>query len=82
MIVCCSPGYAAKRGSSDAPRAILGHRAIAYGRVGQAAPWLFPRPEGSVERVEPDADMLLDDLDAIGDAAVAGLASRGSPSGS
>lgn len=48
-------------------------RVFAYGRAGLAAPWIFRRDDGAAEQVAPHCRVLLDDLDAIADAAVAGL---------
>lgn len=73
MIVCCSPQYMHEHGKPEGVAAITLHDAITYGRAGQPSPWLFRRADGTIEQVAPRSRVLLDDLDAIADAAVAGL---------
>jgi DNA-binding transcriptional LysR family regulator len=74
MVVCASPSYLEMHG---APRLIedLGrHQAILYRRSNRVVqPWLFPRNGEPAQEVTPVSRLRLDDLDAIADAAAAGM---------
>jgi len=74
MIVCAAPAYVEKFGMPLRPEDIASHQAILYRRLGQMLqPWLFPRDDGSVSEIAPAGRLRLDDLDAIADAATAGM---------
>jgi DNA-binding transcriptional LysR family regulator len=73
MSVCASPAYLTAYGAPRRIEDLAGHEAIAYGRAGHVRPWCFPsagRPD--IEFVPP-ARLRFDDLEAIADAAVAGM---------
>ncbi|WP_265517431.1 LysR family transcriptional regulator [Nitratireductor luteus] len=73
MVVCASPSYLEKHGR---PRDLddLGcHHAVVYSRPGWVHSWLFPRQGRPPAEVAPANRLRLDDLDAIADAATAGM---------
>ncbi len=73
MIVCASPSYVERHGEPDSPESLTRHTAVIYRRSGPVLPWLFPRAgQGSME-VTPIAGHFFDDLNAIAEAAVAGM---------
>lgn len=73
MIVCASPAYLARHGEPQAIDDLHQHHAIVYRRSGPVAPWLFPREDGPPEELQPAGRLMLDDLDAIADAATEGM---------
>ena len=74
MVVCASPAYVERFGRPLHLEDIANHQAILYRRLGQMLqPWLFPRDDGSVAEIAPAGRLRLDDLDAIADAATAGM---------
>jgi len=74
MIVCAAPAYVEKFGMPLRLEDIASHQAILYRRLGQMLqPWLFPRDDGSIAEIAPVGRSRLDDLDAIADAATAGM---------
>jgi DNA-binding transcriptional LysR family regulator len=73
MVVCAAPSYLQRQGTPKAIADLAAHPAIVYRRSARISPWLFPRPgERPIEFV-PSGRLRLDDLDAIADAAVAGM---------
>jgi DNA-binding transcriptional LysR family regulator len=73
MTVCAAPAYLDAQGRPKALDDIAGHRAVVYGRGDRARRWLFPTPGGPDREVAPANRVRFDDLEAITDAAVAGL---------
>jgi len=73
MIVCAAPSYLAAQGTPERVAELQQHQAIIYGRTGRTAPWRFPRPDGPEQQIVPPSRLRLDDLEAIADAAAAGL---------
>lgn len=73
MIVCASPSYLEKRGWPRQIEDLCGHYVIVYSRPGWIHSWLFPRQGQPPVEVAPPNRLRLDDLDAIADAATAGL---------
>ncbi|QNA84695.1 LysR family transcriptional regulator [Sphingomonas sp. So64.6b] len=73
MIVCASPAYLDLHGRPATLEEIAGHHGIIYRRSGRIPPWLFPRDGQSPLEIIPVNRLRLDDLDAIADAAVAGM---------
>lgn len=69
MIVCASPAYLDRHGEPHEIDDLRQHHAIVYRRSGPIAPWLFPGEEGPPVELQPTGRLLLDDLDAIADAA-------------
>ncbi|UCI06204.1 LysR family transcriptional regulator [Mesorhizobium sp. B1-1-8] len=74
MVVCASPSYLEKHGEPRQIEELDGHDAIIYRRSDRIVqPWLFPRSGQQQLEVMPASRLRLDDLDAIADAATAGL---------
>ncbi len=73
MTVCAAPGYIEVRGAPRTLDEIAEHDAIVYGRSGRAYGWRFPVVEGQPLEIQPKSRLRFDDLDAIADAAVAGM---------
>lgn len=74
MIVCASPSYLDRRGRPQQAEDLGRHQAIIYRRAGRTVqPWLFPRDDQPPLEVMPVSRLRLDDLDAIADAATAGM---------
>ncbi|NBD12031.1 MULTISPECIES: LysR family transcriptional regulator [Corallococcus] len=73
MSVCASPSYLRKHGTPRTLEALARHEALAYVRAGKTRTWLFPQEDGSNVEVVPRARLRFDDLEAIADAAVAGM---------
>lgn len=73
MIVCAAPSYLAAHGTPGRIEDLQQHQAILYGRASRAAPWRFPQPDAPELQVTPPSRLRLDDLEAIADAATAGL---------
>lgn len=74
MVVCASPSYLEMHGSPRQIEDLGGHQAIIYRRWGRIVqPWLFPRNGQPAAEVMPVSRLRLDDLDAIADAAAAGM---------
>ncbi|EJZ23209.1 LysR substrate-binding domain-containing protein [Rhizobium sp. Pop5] len=73
MVVCASASYLDTHGRPEQIEDIGGHNAIIYARSARFSPWLFPRGDPSPVEVRPNSRLRLDDLDAIADAATAGM---------
>lgn len=73
MVVCASPSYLKKRGKPRRIEDLDSHHAVLYSRAGRVRPWYFPRNNRPPMEVVPASRVLLDDLDAIADAATAGM---------
>lgn len=73
MIVCASPAYLEAHGRAHSLDELETHQAVVYRRSGPVAPWLFPREGRSPLEIRPRHRLRLDDLDAIADAASAGM---------
>lgn len=73
MLLCAAPAYLELHGEPAALDALERHEAILYGRSGWIRPWRFPREGAPPLEVSPRSRLILDDLDAIADAAAAGL---------
>jgi DNA-binding transcriptional LysR family regulator len=73
MTVCAAPDYVAARGRPASVEDISGHDAIVYARAGRARSWLFPGAGGRTREVLPPNRIRLDDLEAVADAAAAGM---------
>lgn len=72
MIVCVSPTYVAKHGRPQTRNELAHHQLLPFGRRGRSQPWSFGGPNGIVERHEAGGRVVMDDLEALADAAVAG----------
>jgi DNA-binding transcriptional LysR family regulator len=73
MVVCAAPSHLEEYGCPTQIEDLGRHQAIVYRRSGRVRPWLFPREGHSPVEVTPVHRLRLDDLDAIADAAAAGL---------
>ncbi|APR78953.1 Transcriptional regulator, LysR family protein [Minicystis rosea] len=73
MTVCAAPAYLDARGQPSSLEAIAEHELLAYGRGLKMRTWLFPDDAGQVREVAIRSRIRFDDLEAIADAAVAGL---------
>jgi len=73
MIVCASPSYLETHGRPRQIEDLSAHTAIIYRRSGRIRPWLFPRNDQPPMEVIPVNRLRLDDMDAIADAATAGM---------
>jgi DNA-binding transcriptional LysR family regulator len=73
MTVCASPSYLAAHGTPRGVPDLERHHAIVYSRSGRARAWLFPQEVGAPIEVTPRNRFRFDDLEAIADAAAAGL---------
>ncbi|NRD45487.1 LysR family transcriptional regulator [Corallococcus exiguus] len=73
MSVCASPAYLRKHGTPRTLEALSGHESIRYVRSGATRTWLFPQEDGSNVELAPASRLRFDDLEAILDAAVAGM---------
>lgn len=72
-VVCASPSYLAAHDRPTNVASLAGHDALAYWRNGQAYPWRLRDADGRHRDARPNWRLKFDDLDAIVDAAVAGL---------
>ena len=73
MIVCASPAYLDASGTPLKLEDLNRHHAILYRRSGWNHSWLFPRDGQPAAEIAPNSRLRLDDLDAIADAATAGM---------
>jgi DNA-binding transcriptional LysR family regulator len=73
MTVCASPAYLEKHGRPATLADLPAHQAIAYANPRFTRSWLFPNEKGTTTEVAMKARIRLDDVEAIGDAAAAGL---------
>ena len=71
--ICAAPAYLAKFGHPDSLEQLRGHTAITYGRSGQGIPWPVRDADGKAIELSMDSRLQFDDLQAIADAAVAGV---------
>ncbi|NOU30191.1 MAG: LysR family transcriptional regulator [Polyangiaceae bacterium] len=71
--VFASAEYLARHGEPATLAELADHRAVVYARGGRIQRWLFPVDEASPIAVAPPARFRFDDLEAIADAAVAGI---------
>jgi DNA-binding transcriptional LysR family regulator len=73
MAVCAAPAYLKRHGRPKRIEDLAAHEAIIYRRSARISPWRFPREGTKPVEVIPTGRLRLDDLDAIADAAVAGM---------
>ncbi|WP_050478779.1 LysR family transcriptional regulator [Herbaspirillum rhizosphaerae] len=72
MGICASPDYLARHGFPSHREDFARHTGIAYSSAGRVAPWQLQGVSGQKEEIKVDCRLLLDDLQAITDATVAG----------
>jgi DNA-binding transcriptional LysR family regulator len=73
MTVCASPAYLAAYGRPLAIAELASHQAIDYASASRTRSWLFPDRRGRRVEVTMNGRIRLDDLEAMSDAAAAGL---------
>lgn len=72
MVVCASPDYVARHGGPIDIGSLSQHPAIAYGRAGRIKPWIMRDRDGRTIQAQLTPAWVLDDIQAIADAAAAG----------
>ncbi|MCO4319537.1 LysR family transcriptional regulator [Phyllobacterium sp. 21LDTY02-6] len=80
MVVCASPAYVETHGAPHDLDDLARHGAVLYARPGWVHPWLFPQQDQPPFEVSPPCRMRLDDLEAVMDAAIAGMGMAWLPS--
>jgi DNA-binding transcriptional LysR family regulator len=73
MVICAAPSYLAEHGIPASAEDLSKHIGIAYGRSGRIKPWVVRDSAGQELNPQVDIRLVFDDLQAITDAAVAGL---------
>ena len=74
MAVCGSPAYLKLHGEPATMEELAAHQTIAYGRMGSGIiQWIFPTGERAPVEAPVESRIHMDDLDAISDAATAGM---------
>ncbi len=73
MVVCAAPAYLKQHGRPRRLEDLAAHEAITYRRSARITPWRFPQAGTQPIEVTPVGRLRLDDLDAIADAAAAGM---------
>jgi DNA-binding transcriptional LysR family regulator len=73
MTVCASPAYLALHGRPLTLAELASHQAIVYADAARERSWLFPDGRGRTVEVAANGRIRLNDLEAMGDAAAAGL---------
>jgi DNA-binding transcriptional LysR family regulator len=73
MVVCAAPAYLKRQGRPKRIADLGKHQALIYRRSARTSPWLFPRRAEPPAAFTPVGRFRFDDLDAIADAATAGM---------
>ncbi|OLP62327.1 LysR family transcriptional regulator [Xaviernesmea oryzae] len=73
MTVCAAPSYLARHGTPEQLEDLGAHDGLLYARRDQVRSWIFPTAEEPMRAVIPKARLRVDDLQALLDAACAGL---------
>lgn len=73
MVVCAAPAWLARHGTPRTLDELAQQPAILYGRGAQGASWAFQDATGKLLEIRPPARLLLDDLEAMLQAACRGL---------
>ena len=73
MTVCASPAYLEAHGVPRTLSALAEHEAVIYTKGGHPQEWLFPQPGAAPLEIMPKSRLHFDALDAIADAAAAGM---------
>lgn len=73
MVICAAPSYLAKHGKPASVDDLSEHAAIVYGRAGRVFPWHLRDAAGRDFTPSINAHLIFDDLQAITDAALAGV---------
>lgn len=72
-VMCAAPAYVAEYGAPESLADLAEHEALVYWRHGGILPWTMREPGGTAREPELNWRLRFDDLEAIVDAAVAGL---------
>jgi DNA-binding transcriptional LysR family regulator len=72
MGICAAPAYLAKHGTPSSIAEFGGHAGIVCGRSGYSEVWRVREVDGVVHEIRVEPRLMLDDLQAIADAAIAG----------
>lgn len=72
MGICAAPDYLARHGLPQKMEDFSQHVGIAYSSAGRTSAWQLQAADGQVQEVKVDCRLLMDDLQAITDAAIAG----------
>ncbi|NLU16712.1 MAG: LysR family transcriptional regulator [Serratia liquefaciens] len=72
MTFCASPAYLQRCGEPHSLRELGQHQAVGYLRAGMVQRWLLRDADGSQQEIRPAARILMDDMQAITNAAVSG----------
>ena len=72
MAVCAAPAYLEAHGVPRELDELYSHECLVYYRSGQAREWAFAGHDDTPLRLQPPSRLLLDNYEAIADAAVAG----------
>lgn len=73
MAICASPAYLAAHGHPRNAEELTGHMGIVYGRAGMRKPWVLYGNDGEPRQVMPESRVVLDDLQVIAEAVIAGM---------
>jgi DNA-binding transcriptional LysR family regulator len=73
MVVCAAPAYLKRQGRPKWVADLAAHQLLIYRRSTRTGPWLFPREGEPPVAFTPVGRFRFDDLDAIADAAAAGM---------
>ncbi len=73
MTVCASPAYLEKHGRPTTLADLPAHQAIDYANAIRTRTWLFPDASGKMAEIRMKGRIRLDDLEAMTDAAIAGM---------
>lgn len=73
MVLCAAPDYLFKNGQPQTVDDLRQHTAINYTRAGRVLPWQLMDYDGTSRTFIPRSSLNMDDLQAICDAALAGL---------
>ncbi|EFE96545.1 LysR family transcriptional regulator [Serratia odorifera] len=73
MAFCASPAYLARCGEPTTLDALAQHDAVAYLRSGTIRNWEVPLEQGETRLIAPRARLVMDDLQALADATMAGF---------
>jgi DNA-binding transcriptional LysR family regulator len=73
MTVCATPAYLAAHGRPSRIEDLAQHEAVIYSRAGSAHHWIFPDGRGGEREITMRGRIRLDDLEAVRDAALAGM---------
>lgn len=73
LLLVASPGYLARHGHPDHPRALAGHRCLLYRGRGGASEWRLSRSDGSEHVARISGPLVTNNGEALRMAAMAGL---------